>query len=183
MISDPCGKCHGQGRVQERKTLSVKVPAGVDTGDRIRLSGQGEAGPNGGPSGDLYVQIQVRDHPIFTRDGADLYSEVPISFVDAALGCSLEVPTLEGKVSLKIPHETQTGRLFRLRGKGVDMSKIRGGGLGDLYCKIVVETPVNLSERQKELLREFGGNQDASQSPRKNTWVDGVKRFIDALRD
>ena len=183
VISDPCGKCHGQGRVQERKTLSVKVPAGVDTGDRIRLSGQGEAGPNGGPSGDLYVQIQVRDHPIFTRDGADLYSEVPISFVDAALGCSLEVPTLEGKVSLKIPHETQTGRLFRLRGKGVDMSKIRGGGLGDLYCKIVVETPVNLSERQKELLREFGGNQDASQSPRKNTWVDGVKRFIDALRD
>ena len=183
VISDPCVKCHGQGRIQERKTLSVKVPAGVDTGDRIRLSGQGEAGPNGGPPGDLYVQIQVNDHPIFTRDGADLYSEVPVSFVDAALGCMLEVPTLEGKVNLKVPHETQTGRLFRLRGKGVDMSKIRGGGLGDLYCKIVVETPVNLSERQKELLREFAGDQDASQSPRQSSWVDGVKRFIDALRD
>jgi len=183
VISDPCVKCHGQGRTQERKTLSVKVPAGVDTGDRIRLSGQGEAGPNGGPPGDLYVQIQVNDHPIFTRDGADLYSEVPVSFVDAALGCMLEVPTLEGKVNLKVPHETQTGRLFRLRGKGVDMSKIRGGGLGDLYCKIVVETPVNLSVRQKELLREFAGYQDASQSPRQSSWVDGVKRFIDALRD
>jgi len=183
VISDPCVKCHGQGRIQERKTLSVKVPAGVDTGDRIRLSGQGEAGPNGGPPGDLYVQIQVNDHPIFTRDGADLYSEVPVSFVDAALGCMLEVPTLEGKVNLKVPHETQTGRLFRLRGKGVDMSKIRGGGLGDLYCKIVVETPVNLSVRQKELLREFAGYQDASQSPRQSSWVDGVKRFIDALRD
>ena len=183
VISDPCVKCHGQGRIQERKTLSVKVPAGVDTGDRSRLSGQGEAGPNGGPPGDLYVQIQVSDHPIFTRDGADLYSEVPVSFVDAALGCMLEVPTLEGKVNLKVPHETQTGRLFRLRGKGVDMSKIRGGGLGDLYCKIVVETPVNLSERQKELLREFAGDQDASQSPRQSSWVDGVKRFIDALRD
>ena len=183
VISDPCVKCHGQGRIQERKTLSVKVPAGVDTGDRIRLSGQGEAGPNGGPPGDLYVQIQVNDHPIFTRDGADLYSEVPVSFVDAALGCMLEVPTLEGKVNLKVPHETQTGRLFRLRGKGVDMSKIRGGCLVDLYCKIVVETQVNLRELQKELLREFAGDQDASQSPRQSSWVDGVKRFIDALRD
>ena len=157
------------------------MPAGVDTGDRIRLS-QGEAGPNGGPQGILCADL-ASDHPIFTRDGADLYSEVPVSFVDAALGCTLEVPTLEGKVNSSKYHEPQTGRLFRLRGKGVDMSKIRGGGLGDLYCKIVVETPVNLSERQKELLREFAGNQDASQSPRQSSWVDGVKRFIDALRD
>jgi len=169
--------------VEEKKTLSVKVPPGVDTGDRIRLSGQGEAGIHGGPAGDLYVQMNVREHPIFTRDGADLYCEVPISFVNAALGEQLAVPTLEGKVNLKIPGETQTGKLFRLKGKGVDMSQIRGGGLGDLYCKIVVETPVNLSDRQKELLREFAGDQDASQSPKHANWLDGVKRFIDALRD
>ena len=165
VISDPCVKCHGQGRVQERKTLSVKVPAGVDTGDRIRLSGQGEAGPNGGPSGDLYVQIQVSDHPIFTRDGADLYSEVPVSFVDAALGCTLEVPTLEGKVNLKVPHETQTGRLFRLRGKGVDMSKIRGGGLGDLYCKIVVETPGQLERAPEGIAPRIRGKSRCLSKP------------------
>ena len=158
------------------------MPPGVDTGDRIRLSGQGEAGANGGPAGDLYVQMNVREHPIFTRDGADLYCEVPISFVNAALGEQLEIPTLEGKVSLKVPAETQTGKLFRLKGKGVDMSQIRGGGLGDLYCKIVVETPVNLSDHQKALLREFAGDQDASQSPKYASWLDGVKRFIDALR-
>ncbi|MDB2328343.1 molecular chaperone DnaJ [Pseudomonadales bacterium] len=183
IISDPCPPCRGQGRVEEKKTLSVKVPPGVDTGDRIRLSGQGEAGANGGPAGDLYVQMNVREHPIFTRDGADLYCEVPISFVNAALGEQLEIPTLEGKVSLKVPAETQTGKLFRLKGKGVDMSQIRGGGLGDLYCKIVVETPVNLSDHQKALLREFAGDQDASQSPKYASWLDGVKRFIDALRD
>lgn len=183
IISDPCPPCRGQGRVEEKKTLSVKVPPGVDTGDRIRLSGQGEAGANGGPAGDLYVQMNVREHPIFTRDGADLYCEVPISFVNAALGEQLEIPTLEGKVSLKVPAETQTGKLFRLKGKGVDMTQIRGGGLGDLYCKIVVETPVNLSEDQKALLRAFAGDQDASQSPKHASWLNGVKRFIDALRD
>jgi len=183
VIKDPCQKCRGQGRVEERKTLSVKVPPGVDTGDRIRLSGQGEAGVNGGPAGDLYVQVNVRDHRIFTRETADLYCEVPISFVDAALGGQLEVPTLEGKVNLKIPAETQTGKLFRLRAKGVNMAQIRGGGIGDLYCKIVVETPVNLSNRQKELLEEFAGNQDASQSPKQVSWIKGVKRFIDALTD
>jgi molecular chaperone DnaJ len=155
----------------------------VDTGDRIRLSGQGEAGVNGGPAGDLYVQVNVRDHRIFTRETADLYCEVPIGFVDAALGGQLEVPTLEGKVNLKIPAETQTGKLFRLRAKGVNMAQIRGGGIGDLYCKIVVETPVNLSKRQKELLEEFAGNQDASQSPKQVSWIKGVKRFIDALTD
>jgi molecular chaperone DnaJ len=183
VIKDPCQKCRGQGRVEEHKTLSVKVPPGVDTGDRIRLSGQGEAGVNGGPAGDLYVQVNVRDHRIFTRETADLYCEVPIGFVDAALGGQLEVPTLEGKVNLKIPAETQTGKLFRLRAKGVNMAQIRGGGIGDLYCKIVVETPVNLSKRQKELLEEFAGNQDASQSPKQVSWIKGVKRFIDALTD
>ena len=125
MITDPCGTCHGQGRVQEPKTLSVKVPAGVDNGDRIRLAGEGEAGENGGPAGDLYVQIRVKEHAIFARDGNNLFCEVPISFVTAALGGELEVPTLDGKVKLKIPPETQTGKVFRLRGKGV--KPVRGG--------------------------------------------------------
>jgi len=183
VISDPCTSCHGQGRVQEQKTLSVKVPPGVDTGDRIRLTGQGEAGANSGPPGDLYVQINVREHKIFTRDGSDLHCEVPISFVDAALGGELEVPTLEGRVNLKIPHETQTGKLFRLRGKGVNVSQVRGGGTGDLYCRIVVETPVNLTNKQKDLLREFAGEYSDKQSPRQSSWLDGVKNFIDSLTD
>jgi len=183
MISDPCGKCRGQGRVEEQKTLSVKVPGGVDTGNRIRLTGQGEAGANGGPAGDLYVEIHVRDHQIFTREEEHLYCEVPISFVDAALGGELEVPTLDGKVNLKIPKETQTGKLFRLRGKGVDVSKIRGGGIGDLYCRVTVETPLKLSKRQKELLQEFAGESDAKQSPKQTGWFDNVKRFVDTLTD
>ena len=183
IITDPCSECHGQGRVREQKTLSVKVPPGVDTGDRIRLSGQGEAGANGGPSGDLYVQINVTEHPIFTREGQDLYCEVPISFADAALGGELEVPTLEGRVNLKIPEETQTGKLFRLRGKGVNVTQVRGGGIGDLYCRIVVETPVNLTDRQKELLREFRGETSHAQSPQQSSWLDGVKRFFDSLTD
>ncbi|MES2917158.1 MAG: molecular chaperone DnaJ [Pseudomonadota bacterium] len=174
-IKDPCNACHGQGRVEKAKTLEVKIPAGVDSGDRIRLSGEGEAGMNGGPSGDLYVQVAVRPHKIFERDGADLYCEMPISFADAALGGELEVPTLEGRVKLKIPEGTQTGKLFRLRGKGV--APVRGGGTGDLLCRVAVETPVNLSKRQKELLREFqadleGG--DGKHSPRKSSWFESV---------
>jgi molecular chaperone DnaJ len=179
MIADPCGKCYGRGLIEETKTLSVKVPPGVDTGDRIRLAGEGEAGPDGGPAGDLYVQMSVREHPIFERDGRHLYCEVPISFADAALGGELEVPTLEGRVKLKIPTETQTGKLFRLRGKGV--TPVRGGGPGDLLCRVVVETPVNLNKRQKELLKELqdsldGG--DGQQSPRKGSWFEGMKNFF-----
>jgi molecular chaperone DnaJ len=181
VISDPCGRCRGQGRNEESKTLSVKVPAGVDTGNQIRLGGQGEAGVNGGPAGDLYVQINVRDHKIFTREGEHLYCEVPISFVDATLGGELEVPTLDGRVKLKIPPETQTGKLFRLRGKGVNATKIRGGGIGDLYCHVVLETPVSLTNRQKELLREFDGHSNAKQSPNRTTWFDNVKNFVDSL--
>lgn len=181
MITDPCQKCRGHGRIEEQKTLSVKVPPGVDTGDRIRLSGQGEAGTNGGPAGDLYVQISVRDHPIFTREGENLYCEVPISFVDAALGGDLEVPTLDGRVNLKIPEETQTGKLFRLRGKGVNVTQVRGGGVGDLYCRVAVETPVKLSKKQKEMLREFDGESHAKQSPKRSSWFEGVKQFIDSL--
>lgn len=181
MITDPCGSCHGQGRVEEHKTLSVKVPAGVDTGDRIRLTGEGEAGTMGGPSGDLYVVVNVREHAIFQRDGKHLYCEVPISFADAALGGELEVPTLDGRVKLKIPEGTQTGKMFRLRGKGV--APVRGGGAGDLMCKVAVETPVNLDRRQRELLDEFRKTLegDSSHSPKANGWFEGVKRFFGDL--
>ncbi len=183
VISDPCRKCRGQGRVEQHKSLSVKVPAGVDTGDRIRLASEGEAGPSGGPAGDLFVQISVREHKIFERDGKHLYCEVPISFVDAALGGELEVPTLDGRVKLKIPTETQTGKLFRLRGKGV--VPVRGGSPGDLLCRVVVETPVHLTGRQKELLEEFRGSMADSghkQSPRKHSWFEGVKNFFDDMK-
>lgn len=177
IISDPCTSCHGQGRKEESKTLSVKIPPGVDTGDRVRLSGEGEAGPGGGPAGDLYVQVAVREHEIFKRDGRDLYCEVPISIVDAALGGELEVPTLEGKVKLRVPEETQSGRLFRLRGKGV--TPVRGGATGDLLCRVAVETPVNLNKRQKELLRELQGSMEGSNnSPQKSNWFEKVKKFF-----
>ena len=181
MISDPCGDCHGQGVIEERKTLSVKIPAGVDTGDRIRLAGKGEAGPQGGPAGDLYVQMHVRDHSIFVREDANLHCEVPISFAQAALGGEIEVPTLSGKVKLKIPAETQSSKLFRLRGKGV--APVRGGAIGDLLCRVVLETPVNLSAEQRSLLEAFdkslAGN--SKHSPRTDSWFNGVKKFFDNL--
>ena len=183
MISDPCKDCHGQGRVEEHKTLSVKVPAGVDTGDRIRLSGEGEAGVNGGPSGDLYVVVSVREHKLFQRDGKNLYCEVPINFSDAALGGELEVPTLDGRVKLKIPEGTQTGKLFRLRGKGV--VPVRGGSAGDLLCRVSVETPVNLTKRQRELLGELRDTLQAegsNQSPRAKNWFEGVKNFFEDMK-
>ena len=182
IIKDPCPDCHGQGRKEKRKTLSVKIPPGVDTGDRIRLAGEGEAGLNGGPTGDLYVQVAVREHPLFRREGKDLYSEVPISFVDAALGGELEVPTLDGRVKLKIPAETQTGKLFRLRGKGV--TPVRGGNPGDLLCRVIIETPVNLGKEQKELLKQFQESLEKEghrQSPKKSGWVDGGKSFFDDM--
>jgi len=182
IITDPCHRCHGKGRISEHKTLSVKVPAGVDTGDRIRLAGEGEAGESGGPPGDLYVQIQVKEHPIFVRDENNLYCEVPISFTTAALGGELEVPTLKGRVNLKIPAETQTGRMFRMRGKGV--KPVRGGAVGDLICKVKVETPVNLTRKQKDLLREFTGEMEeggSRHSPQASSWMDGVKKFFDGL--
>lgn len=181
IISDPCKSCHGQGRVEETKTLSVKVPPGVDTGDRIRLAGEGEAGMSGGPTGDLYVQVSVKEHEIFERDGKNLYCEVPIGFVEAALGGELEVPTLDGRVKLKVPAETQTGKLFRLRGKGV--MPIRGGSAGDLLCRVVVETPVNLSSKQKELLEQFQQSMSGNKnSPRQNSWFEGMKNFFGDMK-
>jgi molecular chaperone DnaJ len=168
--------------VRRKKTLAVKVPAGVDNGDRVRLTGEGEAGRNGGPAGDLYVEVHVREHAIFQREGAHLSCEVPVSFATAALGGNVEVPTLDGTVSLKIPVETQSGRVFRLRDKGV--KPVRGGAVGDLFCKVMVETPVKLTEAQKDLLKQFDHSlqQDKrDHNPRANSWMDGVKRFFEKL--
>lgn len=183
VITDPCPSCHGQGRVQNHKSLSVKVPAGVDNGDRIRLGGEGEAGQNNGPAGDLYVQIHVKPHPLFKRDDGDLMCEMPISISTAALGGELEVPTLNGRLKLKIPAETQSGKLFRLRGKGV--KPVRSGVTGDLLCRVMVETPVKLNNKQKELLREFDESikKDGKQhNPQSASWMDRVKNFFDELK-
>ncbi|MBH0016517.1 molecular chaperone DnaJ [Pseudoalteromonas sp. NGC95] len=182
IISDPCNSCHGQGRVEKTKTLSVKIPAGVDTGDRIRLTGEGEAGMHGAPSGDLYVQVSVREHEIFVREANNLYCEVPISFTTAGLGGEIQVPTLDGRAKLKIPSETQTGKMFRMRGKGV--KSVRSGAQGDLICKVVIETPVNLNERQRELLQELDesmGTDSSKNRPKEQGFFDGVKKFFDDL--
>jgi molecular chaperone DnaJ len=180
MIKDPCNDCHGEGQVQEHKTLSVKVPAGVDTGDRIRLSGEGEAGAGGAGAGDLYVEVQVKRHDVFTRDGSNLFCDVPLSFVAATLGGDITVPTLSGKANLKVPEGTQTGQQFRLRAKGV--KSVRGGPVGDLMCRVIVETPVKLSKKQKELLQEFEKTLQGSgskHSPKHSSWLDAVKKFFD----
>jgi len=181
-IGDPCDDCHGRGRKRKSKTLSVKVPAGVDDGDRIRLSGEGEAGRNGGPPGDLYVEIRVNPHKLFTRDGANLACEVPISIATATLGGEVELPTLDGNVALKVPSGTQSGKTFRLRGKGV--VTVRDARIGDLFAKVLVETPVHLTTEQKDLLHQFdesiqeGGEKH---SPRAGGWLDTVKRFFDRI--
>ena len=182
ITTSPCSECSGRGRVRKVKTLAVQVPAGVDTGDRIRLAGEGEAGRNGGPAGDLYVDIAVNRHPIFAREGRNLSCDVPISFADAVLGSSVEVPTLGGHVVLRVPPETQSGRVFRLRGKGV--GSVRGTGVGDLFCKVQVETPVKLDEDQKELLRKFDESlqsRSSRHSPRARSWLDGVRNFFARL--
>ena len=183
IIKDPCHKCHGEGRYERTKKLNVKIPSGVDTGDRVRLTGEGEAGEGNAPSGDLYVEMHVKRHAIFERDGNNLYCEVPISFSLAALGGELEVPTLDGKVKLKVASETQTGRMFRLRGKGV--KSVRSGQTGDLMCKVVVETPVKLTEHQKKLLKEFDGSccgkNESKHKPKEKGFLDGVKTFFDDL--
>ena len=180
-IEKPCKSCHGEGRVHKKKNLSVKIPAGVDTGNQLRLSGEGAAGENGAPAGDLYVVIHVKEHHIFERDGNNLYCEVPISFTQAALGGEIEVPTLEGKLKLKIPAETQTGKLFRVRGKGV--ASPRGGYSGDLICKVIVETPVKLSEEQKELLRKLEESFDGKgkHRPQQEGFLNSVKNFFGNL--
>jgi molecular chaperone DnaJ len=180
MVKDPCPTCHGAGRTKQNKTLSVKIPAGVDEGDRIRLSGEGEAGVNGGPTGDLYVVIHLKEHPMFQREGGNLHCEMPISFSTAALGGEIEVPTLDGSAKMKVPAETQTGSVFRLRGKGI--KPLRQSELGDLMVHVVVETPVKLTTRQKEILREFDESTQADSgkhSPKSKSWLDKAKGFFE----
>ena len=179
-IPDPCKTCAGAGRIKQHKTLAVKIPAGVDEGDRIRLAGEGEHGVNGGPPGDLYVQIHLKQHTVFTRDHNDLHCEMPISFTTAALGGEIEIPTLDGAAAIKIPAETQSGRVFRLRGKGI--KGVRSHTHGDLMCHVVVETPINLTDRQKELLKELeesSRDSGAKHNPRAKSWMDKVKEFFE----
>ena len=176
-IKDPCTSCRGEGRVKTTKTMEVNIPAGIDDGQRIRLSGEGEPGQHGAPSGDLYVVVHVKAHKTFERNGLDLHCELPISFATAALGGEVEVPTLEGKVKLTIPKETQTGRRMRVKGKGI--KSLRSSATGDLYCHVLVETPVNLTDRQKELLEEFERISGESLSSGKAR----DKSFTDKLRD
>lgn len=183
VITDPCAFCHGQGRVRETKKLTVKIPAGVDSGDRVRLGGEGEAGLHNGPPGDLYVQVSIKPHSIFERHESDLYCEVPITIVTATLGGSIEVPTLAGRVTLKIPSETQTGKTFRLRGKGI--KSVRNHTTGDLLCRVVVETPVNLSREQRELFEKLQESLESGKkthSPRSSSWFDGVKKFFEDMK-
>ena len=178
-IATPCLSCHGAARIKSHKTLSIKIPSGIDEGDRIRLTGEGEHGVNGGPAGDLYVQMHIKEHAVFTRDHDDLHCEMPVSFTIAALGGEIEIPTLDGVARLKIPPETQSGKIFRLRGKGI--KGIRSVGRGDLMCHVVVETPVNLTATQKELLREFetiSAQNAGLHNPRANGWMDKVKDFF-----
>ena len=179
VIPEPCTTCMGQGRIKRQKTLEVKIPAGIDDGMRIRSAGNGEPGTNGGPAGDLYIEIRMRKHEIFERDGDDLHCNVPISMVTAALGGEIEVPTLTGKAAIDIPEGTQSGKQFRLRGMGI--KGVRSSYPGDLYCNITVETPVKLSEHQRKLLRELedslkkGG---AKHSPSEDSWTDRLKHFF-----
>lgn len=179
VIPDPCVTCGGQGKVKRQKTLEVKIPAGIDDGMRIRSAGNGEPGTNGGPAGDLYIEIRLKKHDIFEREGDDLHCTVPISFTTAALGGEIEVPTLDGKAAIDIPEGTQAGKQFRLRGKGI--KGVRSSYPGDLYCHITVETPVKLTEHQRKLLRELdeslkkGG---AKHSPNEGSWTDRLKSFF-----
>lgn len=179
VVSDPCKDCHGAGRVKRQKTLSVRIPAGVDEGDSIRLTGEGEAGINGGQAGDLYVVIHLASHQVFQREGNHLHCEIPISFTVAALGGEIEVPTLDGHARIKVPAGTQTGKIFRLRSKGI--TGVRNQTTGDLLCHVSVETPVDLTARQKELLEEFDAisQQDGSRHhPRAKSWMEKAREFF-----
>ncbi|HMI14480.1 MAG TPA: molecular chaperone DnaJ [Bradyrhizobium sp.] len=180
IVPEPCATCSGAGRIRKSKTLSVKIPAGVDRDDRIRLSGEGEAGLNGGPHGDLYVVVNLKEHPVFQRENNDLHCEMPIGFATAAMGGEIEIPTLDGHAKIKIPAETQTGQVFRLRGKGI--KGVRSSGYGDLFCHAAIETPVKLTSRQKEILREFeaiNAQDPSAHNPRAKNWFDKVREFFE----
>ncbi len=179
IIPEPCTTCSGQGKIKKQKTLEIKIPAGIDDGQRIRSSGNGEPGQNGGPSGDLYIEIRLRKHDIFEREGDDLHCQVPVSMTTAALGGEIDVPTLQGKATIDLPEGTQSGKTFRLRGKGV--KGVRSSYPGDLYCHVAVETPVKLTEHQRKLLKELdesfkkGGHKH---SPNDKGWFEKAKSFF-----
>ena len=180
VVAHPCASCGGAGRVKHQKTLQVRIPAGVDEGDRVRLSGEGEPGVGGGPPGDLYVQVHIKPHPVFQRDHDDLHCEMPVSFATAALGDDIEIPTLDGSARIRVPAETQSGKAFRLRGKGI--RGVRSHAPGDLFCHVVVETPVSLTARQRELLQEFEAisQKDAARhTPRTKSWFEKVREFFE----
>jgi len=181
VIKDPCKTCHGAGRVEKEQKLSVNIPAGVTTGDRLRLSGKGEAGAQGGPAGDLYVEIHIRPHPIFQREGSNLYVEVPIPFTVAALGGNVDVPSLEGPLSLKIPAGTQTNKVFKLGQKGIPQNQRHAAG--DLMCRVVIETPVHLTNDQKALLEKFAEiTKDSIHHPVEKKWWDRIKGFFEKIK-
>ncbi len=180
LIRTPCPKCHGEGRTRKTHKLRVTIPAGVDTGHKLKLSGEGEHGVQGGPAGDLYIAINVQPHPFFQREDADILCEVPVTFVQAALGGDIEVPTLEGKVELKVPAGTQSQKVFRLRGKGI--AQVRGGGRGDQYVRVIVEIPASLTARQRELLKEFAQSESEAELrkhyPLKEKFVQKIKEMF-----
>ncbi|MEO8739761.1 MAG: DnaJ C-terminal domain-containing protein, partial [Casimicrobiaceae bacterium] len=179
IIPEPCATCSGAGRIKKHKTLSVKIPQGVDQDDRIRLTGEGEAGLNGGPTGDLYVVVTLKPHAVFQRENSDLHCEMPISFATAALGGEIEIPTLDGRADIKIPAETQTGQVFRLRNKGI--KSVRSSVHGDLFCHVAIETPIKLTAKQRELLREFeaiNAEDPARHNPKAKNWFDHVREFF-----
>ena len=178
IITDPCKTCKGRKVVEKEKTLSVKIPPGVETGNRLRLNGEGEPGMMGGPPGDLYIVISVKEHPIFVREGDDIWCEVPIGFTTAALGGEIEVPTLTDKVKLKIPEGTQTGKVFKLRGKGI--ANVKGYGLGDEMVRVLVETPTKLTAKQKELLKEFSRLAGDNEHPMSKGFLDKVKDILNS---
>ncbi len=182
VLEKPCNKCRGQGRVNREKTLSISVPPGVDSGTRLRVSGEGESGINGGPPGDLYVEFSIAPHHIFQRQKDNLICEVPITFTQAALGAEVNIPTLQGNVKLRVPQETQTGKMFRLRGRGVP--SLRGSSQGDLLCRVVVETPVKLSSKQRELLEQLETTLEVSErnTPKGNSFFRSVREFIDRIK-
>ncbi len=177
VISDPCSACHGQGLVKEKQTIKVHIPAGVDSGMRLKMTGHGDAGYGGGPSGDLYIFIQVESHEVFEREGNDVTLNLPISFTEAALGCKKTVPSPLGhSCRLVLPEGTQSGKIFRIKGEG--MSNVHGRGKGDLLVKIFVETPTKLSQRQKELLQEFGALEEPANLPKAKGFIDKIKGFF-----
>lgn len=174
IIRDPCSECNGQGKVRRKETISVRIPPGVDTGTRLRLSGEGEAGTNGGPPGDLYVDITVREHPVFERHGDDILVDIPITFTQAALGCEVDAPTVHGKVKMKIPQGTQSGQTFRLKGKGVP--RLGRSGIGDQQVRIIVETPTQLTPEQKRLLEEFARISGDEGNPLKKSFLERMRK-------